>query len=129
MSRTILIVDDSKGVREMLRTALEADGYAVAESEDGAQALDACQATRPDLLITDVHMPRMDGLSLVEAVRALPALRFMPILILTTETGEAMKQRGRAAGATGWIVKPFRADRLSQVVARVLGPRGAKVAE
>jgi two-component system chemotaxis response regulator CheY len=123
MAASILIVDDSRSVLDMLRTALEADGYAVTEREDGAQALEACKAERPDLLITDIHMPRMDGLSLVEAVRALPALRFVPILILTTEAGEAMKQRGRAAGATGWIVKPFQADRLRQVVARVLGPK------
>lgn len=125
MGAMILIVDDSKSLRDMLRTALETDGYEVAESEDGVQALEACQAARPDLVVTDVHMPRMDGLSLVAAIRALPALRFMPILILTTESGEEMKQQGRAAGATGWIVKPFQADRLRQVVARVLGPKGA----
>ena len=125
MGAMILIVDDSKSLRDRLRTALETDGYEVAESEDGVQALEACQAARPDLLVTDVHMPRMDGLSLVAAIRALPALRFMPILILTTESGEEMKQQGRAAGATGWIVKPFQADRLRQVVARVLGPKGA----
>lgn len=120
MSAKILIVDDSPSVRLMVRTALEGDGYHVAESADGQQALAALEEARPGLVITDIHMPVMDGISLVREIRSRPAFRFVPILVLTTEVREEMKQRGRAAGATGWIVKPFHPDQLRQVVARVL---------
>jgi two-component system chemotaxis response regulator CheY len=124
MGARILVVDDSPNVRRMIRAALACEDYQVSESEDGEQALASVQAAPPDLVITDIYMPVMDGLSLVHAVRALPALRFIPILILTTESEEGMKQLGRAAGATGWIVKPFEADHLRQVVASVVRTRG-----
>lgn len=120
MSANILIVDDSPSLRRIVRAALECDGYEVSESEDGQQALAVLRDTSPGLVITDIHMPVMDGLSLIREIRALPPFRFMPVLVLTTETGEEMKQRGRAAGATGWIVKPFHPDQLRQVVSRVL---------
>jgi two-component system chemotaxis response regulator CheY len=123
MGARILIVDDSASIRQMIRTALEGDGYEVLECEDGEQALAAFQATPADLVITDIYMPRMDGLSLVRNLRELPALRFTPILILTTEEGDEMKQRGRAAGATGWIVKPFQAEHLCRVVGRLVPAR------
>lgn len=120
MSAKILIVDDSPSVRLMVRTALEGGGYHVAESADGQQALTALEEARPGLVITDIHMPVMDGISLVREIRSRPAFRFVPILVLTTEVREEMKQRGRAVGATGWIVKPFHPDQLREVVARVL---------
>jgi two-component system chemotaxis response regulator CheY len=122
----ILVVDDSPSMRTVIRAVLEDDGYEVAASEDGEEALASFQATTPDLVITDIYMSRMDGLTLVRGIRALPACRFLPILVLTTEAGEEMKQRGRAAGATGWIVKPFQRDQLREVVGRLLRLRGAR---
>ena len=121
MPATILIADDSRTVREMVRTTLEADHYAVIEAPDGGQALAAASAQPADLVITDVNMPVMDGLALVRALRAHERYRFTPILVLTTEHGEDIKQLGRAAGATGWLVKPFDPERLRQAVRKVLG--------
>ena len=120
MVTQIMIVEDSRSLRRMIRTALAVDGYDVLEGQDAEEALALLRAATPDLVITDVHMPGMDGLSLVRALRALPPFRFTPILVLTTERGEEMKQRGLAAGATGWIVKPFDPEQLRQVVGRLL---------
>jgi two-component system, chemotaxis family, chemotaxis protein CheY len=123
MSARILVVEDSPSVRQMIRAALETEGYEVTESSDGDHALATFRTSAPDLVITDIYMSGMDGLSLVRAIRALPASRFTPILILTTEAAAHAKQYGREAGATGWIVKPFDDAQLCQVVARVLQPR------
>ena len=120
MVTRIMIVEDSRSLRRMIRTALAVDGYDVLEGQDGEEALALLRTTTPDMVITDVHMPGMDGLSLVRALRALPLFRFTPILILTTERSEEMKQRGLAAGATGWIVKPFDPEQLRKVVGRLL---------
>jgi two-component system chemotaxis response regulator CheY len=125
MSATILIVDDSKIVRTMLRDALEADQHHVVEAPDVKEALQAVDSVPADLVITDVNMPDGDGISLVRALRERPRERFIPILVLTTEAGEAMKQRGRDAGATGWLVKPFEPTRLRETVRRVLKARPA----
>jgi|SRR5262245_37569649 two-component system chemotaxis response regulator CheY len=125
MSAKILVVDDSCSIRQLVRDALESEGYEVVEGEDGEQALATLQTASPDLVITDLYMSRMDGLSLVRSIRALPPFRFTPILILSTEAGDELKQRGRALGATGWIVKPFDAGQLQQVVSRVLRSRGS----
>jgi two-component system chemotaxis response regulator CheY len=124
MSAKILIVEDSRSMRRIVRSALEQDGYQVAESEDGRQALTALGEVTPHLIITDVNMPEVDGISLVREIRRLPAFRFTPVLILTTEAGDDIRESGRAAGATGWIVKPFDPEQLRQVVAQVLGARG-----
>jgi len=125
MSARILVVEDSQSIRRLIRAALESDGYEVMERADGESGLAALQEAPPDLVITDVYMPGMDGLSLVRSIRALRAFRFLPILIITTESGDTMKQSGRAAGATGWIVKPFEDERLRQVVARFVGTKGS----
>jgi two-component system chemotaxis response regulator CheY len=119
----ILVVEDSRSVRSLIRDALEMDGHDVAESDDGRQGLAAVEAVAPDLVLTDVNMPEMDGISLTRAIRALPRFRFTPILILTTESGDEMKRAGRAAGATGWIVKPFDFHELRAIVSRLLAPR------
>ncbi|HEY3064476.1 MAG TPA: response regulator [Methylomirabilota bacterium] len=124
MSAKILIVEDSRSMRRIVRAALEQDGHQVAESEDGRQALAALREVTPELIITDINMPEVDGISLVREIRRLPAFRFTPVIILTTESGDDAKENGRAAGATGWIVKPFDPDRLRHVVAQVLGTRG-----
>lgn len=120
MPLTILVADDSRTVRTMVRGALEADNYYLVEVPDGRAALEASASLDADLVITDVNMPEMDGLTLVKELRSRPAYRFTPILVLTTESGDDMKQRGREAGATGWLVKPFDAARLRQTVAQVL---------
>lgn len=126
MGARVLVVDDSPSLRTLVRAALEGDGYEVVESENGDEALAAFQGLPPDLVITDIYMSGMDGLSLVRGIRAMASCRFMPILVLTTESGDEMKQRGRAAGATGWIVKPFDGGQLREVVRRVLRPRDTR---
>lgn len=117
---TILIVDDSRTTRALVRGALEPDRHRVIEAFDGENALESVTTTPLDLVITDVNMPAMDGLTLVKSLRGLREYRFLPILVLTAEAGEDMKQRGREAGATGWLVKPFDAERLRQTVRSVL---------
>lgn len=121
MSARILAVDDSCTMRQMVRAALEVDGHQVREAQNGEEALQALEAEPADLVITDLYMPQMDGLTLLRAIRERAEHRFTPVLLLTTEHGEEMKQRGRASGATGWLVKPFQPEQLRQVVARVLG--------
>jgi two-component system chemotaxis response regulator CheY len=100
---------------------LKAAGHTVTDAADGKQALDLAQKESFDLVLTDVNMPIMDGITLTKELRALPAYRFTPILVLTTEAGADMKQQGRAAGATGWLVKPFNPDQLLSTLKRVLG--------
>ena len=123
MPATILIVDDSKVLRTMVRDALEADHHDVVEAPDVTAALETVDSVPADLVITDVNMPGRNGLELVRALRERPRERFIPILVLTTESGDAIKQRGRDAGATGWLVKPFQPDRLRETVRRVLKGR------
>ena len=116
---TILAVDDSLSMRLLLRSALSAPGFAVREAEDGLAALDRLGENAPDLVITDINMPRLDGYGLIAAMRAEPRWRDLPILVLSTESGDEKKARARAAGATGWIVKPFDPDKLAAAVRRV----------
>ena len=118
--KTILAVDDSATMREMVSFVLESAGYRVIEAEDGAQGLDRANANACDLVITDQNMPNMDGLTLVKSLRELREYKSTPILLLTTESSDAMKAQGRAAGATGWLVKPFDPATLLQVVQKVL---------
>ena len=118
---TILTVDDSASMRQMVAFTLKGAGYEVAEAADGQEALQLCQGRRFSLVLTDVNMPRMDGISLIRALRALPSYRFTPILMLTTESAADKKAEGKAAGATGWIVKPFNPDQLLATIKKVLG--------
>jgi len=120
MSKTILTVDDSASVRQMVKFTLTGAGYAVIEAVDGRDALHKLAAP-VHLVITDLNMPNLDGLGLIRSVRANPASKGIPIIMLTTESQEARKQEGKAAGATGWIVKPFTTQQLLAVVKRVLG--------
>lgn len=117
----ILAVDDSASMRQMVAFTLKSAGHTVADAADGEQALTIAKAQSFDLVLTDVNMPVMDGLTLTRELRALPAYRFTPILVLTTEAGMDKKQEGRAAGATGWLVKPFNPDQLLATVRKVLG--------
>ncbi|WP_093665671.1 response regulator [Sphingomonas gellani] len=119
MPQTIMTVDDSPSMRMLLRAALTDMGYSVVEAEDGVHALEKLSGLQPDLLITDINMPRMDGFGLIEQVRG-QGRRALPILVLTTESSDEKKQRARAAGATGWIVKPFHPEKLAAAIRRVL---------
>jgi two-component system, chemotaxis family, chemotaxis protein CheY len=123
MPATILVVDDSRVVRAMVRDALLADDHRVVEAPDAREALAALENAPVDLVITDINLPDVGGLELVRTLRTRPRERFTPILILTTEDGDAIKRAGREAGATGWLVKPFDPDQLRQTVRRVLGAR------
>lgn len=121
MSKHILIVDDSASIRQMVEVTLKSAKYEVTSAPDGQAALDLCKSKSFDFVITDQNMPRMDGITLIKSLRALPSYRSTPIIVLTTEAGGAMKAQGQAAGATGWMVKPFDPTKLLQVAAKVLG--------
>jgi len=118
---TILAVDDSNSMRQMVSFTLKQAGHEVQEAADGVEALEMAKKARFNLVISDVNMPRMDGIALIRELRALPAYKFTPLLMLTTESGSDKKQEGKAAGATGWIVKPFNPEQLLATVNRVLG--------
>jgi two-component system chemotaxis response regulator CheY len=121
MAKKALIVDDSRSMRQMVAVTLKSAGFELVEGQNGQEALDSLlDAGKVDLIVTDINMPVMDGITFVKEVRRLPSGKFTPILILTTESGDDMKARGKAAGATAWIVKPFRPDILLQVVSKVV---------
>lgn len=120
MAKSILTADDSISIRQLLRYVLEGAGYGVVDAVDGKDALAKLAVSPVHLIITDLHMPNLDGLELIKAVRASPAHRFTPCLMVTTETHDDKRQAGRAAGATGWIVKPFNPPQMLQVIAKVL---------
>lgn len=117
----ILAVDDSASMRQMVSFTLKSAGFDVTEASDGVEALQVAKSNSFDVVISDVNMPNMDGLSLVKELRALSNYRFTPILMLTTESSSDKKQAGRSAGATGWIVKPFNPDQLLATVNKVIG--------
>jgi two-component system chemotaxis response regulator CheY len=121
MGASILAVDDSASMRQMVAFTLKGAGYDVVEAADGVEALTIAKGRPVNLVITDVNMPNMDGISLIRELRALPSYKFTPLLMLTTESGADKKQEGKAAGATGWIVKPFNPDQLLNTVKKVLG--------
>lgn len=121
MSKRILSVDDSPSMRQMVRLTLATAGYHVGEAGNGAEGLAAAGRDAFDLVITDLNMPVMDGLSFIRALRTLPAYRGVPIIFLTTESDDARKREARQAGATGWITKPFQQDQLLAVAKKVLG--------
>jgi two-component system, chemotaxis family, chemotaxis protein CheY len=117
----ILAVDDSAAMRQMVGITLTGAGHEVQQASDGREALAIAERERFDLVITDVNMPVMDGLTLVRHLRNMPSYRGVPLLVLTTEATTEKKLEGKSAGATGWLVKPFNPDRLLATVAKVLG--------
>lgn len=121
MSLTVLTVDDSRTMRDLLKAALSQAGFGVIQAEDGVHGLEVLHAQdrTPDVIVTDINMPRMDGFGFITAVRANPSARATPILVLMTESDAEKKARARAAGATGWIVKPFSPEKLVDAVRRV----------
>ncbi|MFW7269454.1 response regulator [Gluconacetobacter sp. Hr-1-5] len=117
----VLTIDDSRTMQGMLRKALEEAGYDVIQGGDGVEGLEVLESADPppNLIITDINMPRMDGFGVIEAVRKMPAFKHLPIIVLTTESDPEKKARARAAGATGWIIKPFSSDSLVAAIRRV----------
>jgi two-component system, chemotaxis family, chemotaxis protein CheY len=118
--QSILAVDDSASMRQMVTFTLRGAGYHVIEASDGQEAYEKAVTQRVDLVLTDQNMPRMDGVTLVKNLRGLPTYASTPILILTTESSDEMKSQGRAAGATGWLVKPFDPVKLLEVIRKVI---------
>ena len=116
----ILAVDDSASMRQMVSFTLKGAGYDVVEASDGVEALDFAKPGPVDLVISDVNMPNMDGISLIKHLRTLPSYKYTPILMLTTESGSDKKGEGKAAGATGWIVKPFNPELLLKTITKVI---------
>jgi len=122
MAKTILIVDDSASLRQVVGIALRGAGYDVIEASDGADALAKLTGQKVHLMISDVNMPNMDGITFVKNVKQNPAYRFTPIVMLTTESQEARKAEGQAAGAKAWVVKPFRPEQMLAVVQKLVLP-------
>ena len=117
---TILAVDDSASMRQMVSFTLKGAGYDVIEAVDGVDALQKAKAKKTDLVLADVNMPNMDGITLIKELRKLPDYKFTPMLILTTESAADKKNAGKDAGATGWLVKPFDPDKLLATVSKVI---------
>jgi two-component system chemotaxis response regulator CheY len=120
MAKTILIVDDSESIREVVNFTLENEGYKVLVAVDGKDALKFLDGSPVDLIITDLHMPEMDGIELIKHVRKMPIYQRIPILFLTTESQTAKKMEAKEAGATGWIIKPFVPAKLIEALNKVL---------
>lgn len=121
MAKTVLVVDDSPTMRQMVVFTLTSAGYQVVEAGNGKEAVGKVNGgAKPDLVVTDLNMPEMDGITLIKEIRKMPALKFTPILMLTTEASDDKKKAGQAAGATGWIVKPFNPEQMMAVIKKVL---------
>ena len=121
MSISVLAVDDSRTMRDMINLALTSEGFSVDLAEDGEHGLEVLDDIDPDVIITDINMPRLDGFGFIDAVRLREDTRTTPILVLTTESSAELKSRAREAGATGWIVKPFAQDKLVRALRMVAG--------
>jgi two-component system chemotaxis response regulator CheY len=121
MTKTILSVDDSASMRQMVRLALGGAGYQVIEACDGRDALSKAQQNTVQMVLTDLNMPNMDGLTLIRELRKLPSYKGVPIIFLTTESDDGKRAEAKAAGATAWIVKPFKQEQLMGVVRKVIG--------
>jgi two-component system, chemotaxis family, chemotaxis protein CheY len=121
MSKTIMTVDDSASMRQMVSFTIKQEGYQVIEAMDGKDALSKINGTPIHMVLTDLNMPNMDGIELIRNLRANPSCKFIPIVMLTTESQAEKKQEGKTAGATGWIVKPFKPEQLLAVIKKVLG--------
>lgn len=122
MAKTIMVVDDSASLRQVVGIALKGAGYEVLEGCDGTDALSKLTGQKVHLIISDVNMPRMDGISFVSAVKQMPNYKFTPVIMLTTESQEAKKREGQAAGAKAWVVKPFKPDVLLNAVQKLVLP-------
>ena len=122
MAKTIMIVDDSASLRQVVGIALKGAGYDVLEGCDGSDALSKLTGQKVHLIISDVNMPKMDGITFLTAVKQMPAYKFTPVIMLTTESEESKKRQGQAAGAKAWVVKPFKPDLLLSAVQKLILP-------
>jgi two-component system chemotaxis response regulator CheY len=122
MPKTIMVVDDSTSLRTAVRIALNSAGYEVVEASDGKAALDKLDGRKLHLVISDVNMPNMDGYTFVQAMKQLPAYKYTPVVMLTTESSDDKKEKGKAAGAKAWIVKPFMPAQMLKVVSTLIAP-------
>lgn len=122
MAKTVMIVDDSASLRQVVGIALRGAGYEVLEGSDGKDALARLTGRKVHLVISDVNMPNMDGISFVKALKQIPAYKFTPVIMLTTESQESKKQQGQAAGARAWVVKPFRPEQMLSAVQKLVLP-------
>ncbi len=122
MAKTILIVDDSRSLREVVAIALKGAGYDVIEAGDGKEGLSKLDGTKIHLIISDVNMPNMDGISMVKEIKTMPAYKFTPIIMLTTESGADMKEAGKEAGVKAWVIKPFKPDQMLTAVTKLIMP-------
>jgi len=121
MAKLIMTADDSASVRQMVSFTIKQNGYEVVEAVDGQDALTKLAAQKVDMLLTDLNMPNLDGIGLIKGVRGSSLNKFIPIVMLTTESQDGKKAEGKAAGASGWIVKPFKPEQLSAVIKKLLG--------
>jgi two-component system chemotaxis response regulator CheY len=122
MGKTVLIVDDSASIRQVVSMTLKGAGYDVIEGCDGKDALSKLDGRKVHLIISDVNMPNMDGITFLKNVKQLPAYKFTPVIMLTTEAGEGKKEEGRAAGAKAWVVKPFQPAQMLAAVSKLILP-------
>ena len=122
MTKTIMIVDDSASLRQVVSIALKGAGYDVLEAEHGKDALGKLDGRKINLIVSDVNMPVMDGITLVQEVKKLPNYKFTPIIMLTTEGSDDKKQKGKQAGAKAWIVKPFQPEQMLKAVSTLIAP-------
>jgi len=120
MSKTILVVDDSASLRQVVSTALRAEGYQTIEACDGKDALSKLDGQRINLVVSDVNMPNMDGITFLKEMKKLPSYKFTPVIMLTTESQEEKKAEGKAAGAKAWVVKPFQPQQLVGAVSKLI---------
>ena len=121
MGKKILIVDDSGSMRQMVNFTLTEEGFDVAEAVDGQDGFDSLESANPDLIVTDINMPNMNGIDLIKAVRETEKFKFTPIIVLTTESEQSKQDAGKKAGASAWLVKPFTPEKLIETVKKVLG--------
>lgn len=121
MSIKVLAIDDSRTIRDLLAVSLTESGFSITLADDGIDGLEKLGEARPDVVITDINMPRLDGFGVIEAIRARTDHKLTPILVLTTESAQSLKDRARCAGASGWIVKPFDDLALADAIRRVTG--------
>ncbi len=119
---TILVIDDSTSLRQVVNIALKGAGYSVIEACDGKDALSKLDGRKINLIISDVNMPNMDGITFLKEARKLPAYKFTPVIMLTTEAGEEKKKEGQAAGARAWVVKPFKPEQMLSAVSKLVSP-------
>lgn len=122
MSKTILIVDDSPSLRQTVSIALKKEGYEVLESGDGKEALRKLDGKKINLIISDVNMPNMDGITMVKEIKKMPNYKFTPIIMLTTESGSGKMQEGKDAGVRAWVVKPFKPAEMLDAVSKLVAP-------